>query len=123
MRARNLKPALFKNEYLAECDPLARLLFVGLWCMADRNGRLEYRPKRIKIELLPYDDCDIEKLLQELNGSKDGFITIYQCEDCQYIQVNNFKKHQNPHVKEKRGTIPAPDKHGASTGQAPGKNA
>ncbi|HEY0297206.1 MAG TPA: helix-turn-helix domain-containing protein [Bordetella sp.] len=29
-RARTLKPGLFKNETLAECSPLARLLFAGL---------------------------------------------------------------------------------------------
>ena len=62
MRARNIKPGFFKNEALADCDLQARLLFVGLWCMADREGRMEYRPKRIKIEVLPYDNCNIEKL-------------------------------------------------------------
>ena len=46
-RARNIKPGFFANENLAECDPLARLLFAGLWCLADREGRLEDRPKRI----------------------------------------------------------------------------
>ena len=53
MRARNLKPGFFKNDALAECDPLARILFEGLWCMADREGRLECHPKRIKAEILP----------------------------------------------------------------------
>ena len=38
MRARNLKPGFFKNETLAEIEPLGRLLFQGLWCMADREG-------------------------------------------------------------------------------------
>ena len=31
------------------------------------------------------------------------------------MQVNNFRKHQNPHCKESASTIPAPDLHGAST--------
>ena len=51
MRARNLKPGFFQNEYLADLPPLARILFCGLWCSADRNGRLEYRPKKIKAEI------------------------------------------------------------------------
>jgi len=46
-RSRNIKPGFFRNEMLAECSPLARLLFAGLWCLADRFGRLEDRPKRI----------------------------------------------------------------------------
>ena len=58
-RSRNIKPGFFLNDDLAECEPLARLLFAGLWCIADREGRLEDRPKRIKIEVLPYDNCDV----------------------------------------------------------------
>jgi len=116
MRSRNLKPGYFKNEILCELDPLARILFSGLWCMADREGRLEYRPKRIKVEILPYDNCNIEKLLQQL--SKD-FITIYEVCGEKYIQINKFKEHQNPHIKEAASTIPAPEKHSASTIQAP----
>lgn len=113
MRARNIKPGFFENEYLAECDPLARILFAGLWCMADREGRLEDRPKKIKAKILPYDDCDIPALLNQL--AQFGFITRYVCDDCHYIQINNFTKHQNPHCKETESTIPAPCKHSTST--------
>ena len=65
-RARNIKPGFFANDTLAECSPLARLLFAGLWTIADRAGRLEDRPKRIKAALLPYDECDINDLLDQL---------------------------------------------------------
>ena len=47
-RARNIKPGFFKNEFLAEMPCEVRLLFIGLWTLADREGRLEDRPKRIK---------------------------------------------------------------------------
>lgn len=117
MRARNLKPGFFKNEYLAELEPLARILFAGLWCMADREGRLEYRPKRIKAEVLPYDNCNIEKLLRQLHDR--GFIICYPENPVQYIAILNFKKHQNCHVREAESTIPAPEEHSASTVQAP----
>ena len=36
-RARNIKPGFFTNDVLADCDPLARLLFAGLWTVADRG--------------------------------------------------------------------------------------
>ena len=49
-RARNIKPSFFMNENLAECDPLARILFVGLWTLADRDGRLEDRPKPLRVQ-------------------------------------------------------------------------
>ncbi len=102
-RARNLKPGFFLNDELAECDPLARLLFAGLWCIADREGRLEDRPKRIKAEILPYDDCDVDKFLNDLQSH--GFIKRYEVDGKRYIQIINFKKHQNPHIKENRKKV------------------
>lgn len=119
MRSRNLKPGFFKNEALAECSPLARLLFAGLWCLADRDGRLEDRPKRIRAELLPYDDGSVEDLLSELHEA--GFILRYAVAGGRFIQVVNFGKHQNPHHREADSTIPAPDKPEASLGLAPDK--
>lgn len=111
-RSRNIKPSFFTNETLAEVSAIGRLLFAGLWTVADREGRLEDRPRKLKVELLPYDECDIESLLNSLQ--KLGFIQRYQVSDKQYIQVLNFTKHQNPHMKEAASTIPAPDKHDAS---------
>lgn len=119
MRARNIKPAFFKNEALAECSPLARLLFAGLWCLADRAGRLEDRPKRIRAELLPYDDGSVEDLLTELHEA--GFILRYAAAGGRFIQVINFAKHQHPHHREVDSTIPAPDKPWASLGLSPDK--
>jgi len=112
MRARNIKPGFFKNEDLADCDPMARILFAGLWCMADREGRLEHRPKRIKAELLPYDNCNVDKLLNQL--SNKGFIQIYSVNNQNYIQILKFGLHQNCHIKEAASTIQAPDSHSSS---------
>ena len=106
-RARNIKPAFFMNEDLAEIAPLGRLLFIGLWCAADRDGRLEDRPKRLAAEILPYDDADVDELLQDLHVR--GFILRYQAGDLRFIQVVNFGKHQNPHHQERESRIPAPD--------------
>ena len=117
MRARNIKPGFFKNEELAGKDPLARVLFQGLWCMADREGRLEDRPARIKAEILPYDNCDIESLLVSLASGCDPFILRYERDGRRFIQVVHFLKHQNPHVKESKSIIPAPVQYSAGTRQ------
>lgn len=112
-RARNIKPGFFKNEDLAECSPLARLLFAGMWCEADRDGRMEDRPRRLKAEYLPYDDCNIESLLCEL--ARHGFIQRYSVDGKSFICIPKFAKHQNPHVREPESAIPAPCEHSAST--------
>ncbi|MEF2156416.1 hypothetical protein V3390_09305 [Luteimonas sp. FXH3W] len=117
-RSRNLKPGFFKNDLLAECDPLTRIFFQGLWCEADREGRLEYRPKRLKAAILPYDDADVDAMVRQLSSL--GFVTVYTVEGVQYLQVENFLKHQNPHKNEALSNIP--EKHHTSTIQAPESN-
>ena len=106
MRARNIKPGFYKNEQLAECSFEARLLFPGLWMMADREGRLENRPKKIKAEVFPFDSVDVKSLLDEL--CVNDLILCYEIEGCKFIQVANFLKHQMPHHKEANSIIPAP---------------
>ena len=106
-RARNIKPALFDNDELAENDPLGRLLFIGMWTIADFKGDFVWREKRIKAKLLPYDNCDIKKLA--INLDKSGFIRFYSDGDEVYCSVVNFSAHQNPHKNErdKGSEIPA----------------
>lgn len=115
-RARIIKPGFFKNEILAECSLGARLLFAGLWTLADREGRLEDRPKRIKADILPYDDIDADALLNEL--ARNGFIVRYEANNDKYIQILTFTDHQKPHQKETASKIPAPDKPQPKPGKA-----
>ena len=104
-RARNIKPAFFKNYDLADAGPVAQLLFAGLWCLADREGRLEDKPRLIKAELFPYYDCDVNGELTELE--RLGFVRRYKVGDVAVIEVLNFKKHQTPHNTEKASSLPA----------------
>ena len=103
-RTRSLKPQFFKNDLLAECQPLARLLFSGLWCMADAEGRLEYRPLRVKAEVLPYDDCDVDQLVNELE--QRGFVRRYTVDDVTILVIPKFLDHQRPHPKEPTESFP-----------------
>lgn len=111
-RARNIKPGFFKNELLVELPFEVRLLFIGLWTLADREGRLEDRPVRIKMEIFPADSVDVNGSLDSLH--RDGFIERYAVGNAKYIQILAWKKHQNPHCKEAESTIPAPCEHHAS---------
>lgn len=98
----------FANE--AEVAPLARLLYAGLWMVADREGRLEERERGIKTMILPYDDCEIGKLLIDL--SIHGLIKRYPVEVAQdqrqkiFIQIVDWTKHNLPHATEPESTIP-----------------
>lgn len=106
-RARNIKPGFFKNEDLAECSIWARYIFPGLWMLADREGRLEDRPKRIKGEILPFDSVEVDPLLDELQ--RRGFILRYEVDGLGIIQILAFSKHQNPHHREPSSDLPPPE--------------
>lgn len=111
-RARLLKPGFFSNDKLAELPAHGRLLFAGLWTLADREGRLHDRPKWIKGVLFPYENPPVERLLTMLADA--GFILRYEVDSERYIQVTGFQKHQHVHVNEQPSTIPAPDEHRAA---------
>lgn len=109
-RARNIKPGFFKNEYLAAMEPMTRLLFIGLWTLADREGRLEYRPKRIWMELFPLEESySVEDGIADLSDA--GFLLAFEANGKTYLQVANWSKHQSPHHKEVGSDIPAPPGH------------
>ncbi|MEK9723290.1 MAG: hypothetical protein VW405_07375 [Rhodospirillaceae bacterium] len=98
-RIRFIKPELFDDVKLGTMPPLARLLFIGLWTLADREGRLEDEPQRIKVRVLPYDhDCNIDALLDTLCAA--GCIQRYVADGKRVLAVSNFTKHQRPHPKE-----------------------
>lgn len=108
MRQRTLKPGFFKNEDLGAMSAHERLLFAGLFLIADRSGRFEDRPSRIKAEVFPYDEgLDIEAMLARLAGC--GFIVRYTSGGKRYGVIPTFNVHQNPHPKEPASLIPSPD--------------
>ena len=124
MRQRTISPGFFTNEVLAGLPPIVRLLFQGLWCLADREGRLEDRPPRIRVLLFPYGTAgpcnytasnvtpaqrdELSEMLDLLVQA--GFIRRYEVDGNSYLAVLNFKKHQHPHPKEAQSVIPPPPK-------------
>lgn len=126
-----MKPGLFKNEVLGAADPLFSLIYAGLWCLADCEGRLEDRPARIHIELNPWRAiADTQRALNWL--AEQVFIVRYEVEGERYLWIPKFRKHQSPHVKEiqKGSKIPqfveqvgtAPGQHQTGTLPAPGQH-
>jgi len=99
-RARNIKPAFFRDAKIVSVSFEARILFIGLWSIADYKGRFKYIPIELKMEIFPADNVDVEFCMGEL--STVGLIQIYlDNSGATLVQVLNFEKHQNPHVNEK----------------------
>lgn len=115
-RSRNIKPGFFQHEDLGELTPLERLAFIGMWTICDFKGCFELKLKRLKVQLLPYDDCDMGEIV--INLEQAGFIRSYAVLGRSYIKILNFQKHQNPHKNEvKSGSdIPDLEENGAELG-------
>lgn len=106
-RIRTIKPDFFRSEDTAGLSPHSRLLFIGLWTMADREGRLLDRPRKIGIELFPWEpDIDVSMLLDELAARR--LIVRYTVDLHICIAILSFGKHQRPHPQEPCSDIPAP---------------
>ena len=105
-RVRLLDPGFFTNEHLVELPFEYRLLFAGLWTLADREGRLEDRPKRIRMAIFPCDNVDCDAGLQALHDA--GMVKRYSVEGIAYVAILAFSKHQKPHPRETSSVIPAP---------------
>lgn len=110
MRKRYICPGLCQNEALAELSVESRLLFACLPMLADRDGLIEDRPKRIRAMIFPYDPFDVNELLDELatpsKSEPNGFITRYEEDGVNVIRINNFLAHQIPHPKEAKSALP-----------------
>ncbi len=105
MRSRNIKPGFFKNEILGAEDPFVMLTFAGLWCLADKEGKLEDRPIRIKAELFPYrPKLDVNRYLTVLQRS--NFIERYEAGDQRLIKIVTWETHQRPHHTEADSKLP-----------------
>lgn len=117
-RTRSIKPAFFTNEILASLPYQDRLLFIGLWTVADREGLLEDRPQRLRAEIFPYDhEIDVEASLTRL--AHHGLIHRYLTVNSPLINVINFGKHQAPHHTEKKSILPSPLVNGEITVNIP----
>ena len=101
-RIRSVKPELFRHEELFEAElesglPL-RLAFIGLFTVADCEGRFRWKPRTLKLDVLPHDLLDFSHVLNALESG--GFIRRYTVAGETYGLIINFKKHQQIPTRE-----------------------
>ena len=104
-RIRTIKPEFFSSSDIVSLTPLSRLFYISLWCESDRNGRLVWNTKTLKLRYFPADDCDIELMADEL--IKAGLIVIYQIDGKQYAEIPSFTRHQVINNRESESVLPS----------------
>ena len=103
-RIRYLKPKFFQNENLADLSFAHRLCYAGLWTQAERPGRLEDRPRRLKAAIFPYDDVDVDALLADL--ARAGFIRRYVAGGVHCLDIPTMAIHQRFRKDEPESALP-----------------
>jgi hypothetical protein len=103
-RSRFIKGAYFLHEDISDLVIATRLFFIGLWTLADREGRIIDRPRKIHMALFPRDTVDVDAMLNELAAY--GFVHRYRVGDVAVIQVMNWGRHQSPHHREAPSVLP-----------------
>ena len=111
MRIRTIKPEFFHHEGLFEAEietqlPL-RVAFAGLWCIADREGRFKWEPRRIGVQVLPYDGVDFSRVLDAL--ATRAFVLKYRVGDACFGWIPSFLKHQVINNRESESVLPDPE--------------
>lgn len=104
-RERTLSPGFFANHLLASCPPLTRLLFQGIWTLADFDGCFRWDPEGLAMKLLPRDQFDSVEAMDLLE--RLGFIKAYEANSTKFGFIVNWHKYQDPHPGE-RPVFPKP---------------
>lgn len=109
-RIRTIKPDFFQHSGLFDLEqethlPI-RLAYAGLWTCADRDGRFKWRPRELKVAVLPYDDCDFSRVLDAL--ATRGFIVKYASGTEFFGHIPTWAEHQFINNKEPKSGLPNP---------------
>lgn len=108
-RIRTVKPDLFRHETLFEAEqrtklPL-RLAYIGLFTACDRDGRFKWKPKTLKLDVLPYDEIDFSRVLDAL--ATHEFIVKYEFDGEEFGCIPSWENHQVINNRETASTIPS----------------
>lgn len=95
-RKRMIDPSIWINEDFGALSNLAKLVFIGLFSIADDEGRGKASPAYIKAVLFPYNDdlriADIEKTLSEISSKMS--VIFYSCDENMYYTLTSWNMWQ-----------------------------
>lgn len=120
-KIRTIKPSMTTDEKLAEVSRDAELLFILSLMFVDDAGRMEYSPKRLKMQAFPSDrdrELDIGPLVEELCEYR--LFVVYEVGGRMHLCIPNFLKHQRIH-KPTPSTIPSLESVARNRGEKPGE--
>lgn len=104
-RIRTIKPEFWQDEKLSPCDPLTRLVFLGLVSLADDAGRLVDNLRLIDAQLFMNTSDSAHEPLMRLSGM--GRIRRGKTASGQHIiEITNWGRHQKIQHPNLKGSLP-----------------
>lgn len=92
-RIRTVKPEFWSDEKIVQLPFHARLVFIGLWNFADDDGRLRDEPDRLRMQIMPSDNIDMEMALDVLFAA--SLVEKWIAPDgSRVLQIPGFARHQ-----------------------------
>lgn len=104
-RIRTIKPEYWQDEKLSPCDPLTRLVFLGLVSLADDAGRLVDNLRLIDAQIFPNTADTAHEALMRLSGMgriRRGVTASGQ----RIIEIVHWARHQKIQHPNLRGALP-----------------
>lgn len=102
-RIRTIKPEFFRHEALQDLEianpgMYPMMVFEALWGHCDSKGRFEWKPRMLKLDILPFLPFDMAKTLEILELG--GMLHRYEVDGKTYGFIPTFEKHQRLSGKE-----------------------
>lgn len=95
-RKRMIDPSIWQSEDFSKLSTLAKLVFIGLFSLADDEGRGRCNPVYLKSTLFPYEEgirsADIDKTLSEISSNMSAI--FYSCDGSSYYSLYNWNTWQ-----------------------------
>lgn len=95
-RKRMIDPNIWQSEDFGKLSILAKIVFIGLFSLADDEGRGRANPVYLKSTLFPYEEsmrsADIDKTLSEISSNMSVIFYSYNGSD--YYSLYNWNEWQ-----------------------------
>jgi hypothetical protein len=102
-RNHTISPDFWTMEAVIDCQPMTRLLFIGLWNFADDGGVQPLRPRTIRMQVFPGDTIEndsIRAMIEEL--AAHGLVGIYAVDGVEYVAIVDWDQMQRVGKRARR---------------------
>ena len=94
MRIRQVRPEFFTDPLTARLSIPTRLLYIGMWCVADDDGWLRWDVSHLAVLLLPYES--VHRREGHIEHARDELVAADRLRllDCGCALIPTLPKHQ-----------------------------